>query len=401
MSEPTDGTARGSAPFLPPELSLRIIKESEEAPVCLVNQLSRGKLQCDGGFQNHTTVIYTRGEKQKDGTLSRGRLEALPMQHRCVAGVMRTSETPALPFDRSDDFSIELATHHLKKRTVVAEIGLDEDIANPVLNLDKHAFPPYYNPTDFLNVRYLGYTLLDKRFIATVPIEIGGDDNVRHLAGITINQTALTHRLRSADENLACEKIRHLMIRANKVTYDFIFARLVEINNDLAKVRSIYKWSSKLCGYRDELLLSSLRTKWELLSNLDTLCLDITGIRALHESPLLGVQIDKMARCLNLKTLILLGVPCMARYDCNIPNEEQETEQQETEQGEEAWVAYLEDNSTYKYEGTTISPTNWLYVFKDLVRPGGQIHFIEDIAPGSPHWPCPRARVEAIEDGLQ
>ncbi|PNP74490.1 hypothetical protein FNYG_12113 [Fusarium nygamai] len=396
MSQPTGGTARGSAPFLPPELSLRIIEESEEAPICLVNHLSRGKLRCDGGFQNHTTVIYTRGEKQRDGTLSRGRLEVLPMQHRCVAGVIRASDTPALPFDHSDDYSVELAISHLTKRTVVAEIGLDEDIANPVLNLDKHAFPPYYNPTDLINVRYLGYTLLDKQFIATVPIEIGGDDNVRNLAGITRNQTALTHRLRPADENLACEKIRHLMIRANKVSYNFIFARLLEINDDPDKVRSLYKWSSKLCAYRDELLLSSLRPKWELLKNLDTLCIDMTGITALHESPLLGAQIDKMACCLSLKTLILLGVTCLARYDCNILNEEQERVKEE-----EAWVAYLEDNSTHSYEGTTISPTNWLYVFKDLVRPGGQIHFIADIAPGSPYWPCSKARVEAIEDGLQ
>ncbi|KAF5574557.1 hypothetical protein FPANT_11710 [Fusarium pseudoanthophilum] len=396
MSQPTGGTTSGSVPFLPPELSLRIIEESEETPICLVNHLSKGWLKCDGGFQNHTTVIYTRGEKQRDGTMCRGKLEALPMQHRCIAGVIRPSETPALPFDRSDDYSIELAISHLTKRTVVAEIGLDEDIANPVLNLDKHAFPLYYYPTDFFNVRYLGYTLLDKQFLATVPIEIGGDDNVRHLAGITRDQTALTHRLRPADENLACEKIRHLMIRKNKVSYSFIFAKLNEIKDDLDKVRSLLQWSSKLCGYRDELLLASLRPKWELLNHLDTLCIDMTRIGAMHGSPLLGIQIDKMARCLNLKTLILLGVPCMARYDCNIPNEEQKIEKVE-----EAWVAYLEDNSTHSYEESIITPTNWLYVFKDLVRPGGQIHFIADIPPGLTYWPCPRVGVDAIEDGLQ
>ncbi|KAG5771835.1 hypothetical protein H9Q69_002609 [Fusarium xylarioides] len=396
MSQHTGSTAHGSVPFLPPELSLRIIEESEETSICLVNHLSRGKLRCDGGLQNYTTVIYTRGEKQRDGTLSRGRLEALPMQHRCVAGVIRASETPALPFDHSDDYSVELAISYLTKRTVVAELGLDEDIANPILNLDKHAFPPYYDSTNFLNVRYLGYTLLDKQFIATVPIEIGGDDNVRHLAGITRNQTALAHRLRPDDENLACEKIRHLMIRANKVSYNFIFGRLLEINNRLDSVRSLYKWSSKLCAYRDELVSSPLRPKWELLKNLDTLCIDMTGQMTLHESPLLGVQINKMARCLNLKTLILLGVPCLARYDCELENEEQERVK-----GEEAWVAYLEHNPNFIYEGTTLNPTNWLYVFKDLVRPGGQIHFIADIAPGSPYWPAPAARIEAIEECLQ
>ncbi|EWG55987.1 hypothetical protein FVEG_14085 [Fusarium verticillioides 7600] len=396
MSQPTDGTARGSVPFLPPELSLRIIEESEEAPICLVNHLSRGKLKCDGGFQDYTTVIYTRGEKQRDGTLSRGKLESLPMQHRCIAGVIRTSETPALPFDHSDGYSIELAISHLTKRTVVAELGMDEDIANPVLNLDKHAFMDYC-PLKFINARYLGCTLLDRQFIATVPIEIGGDDNIRQLAGITRgNQTALTHRLRPDDDNLACEKIRNLMIRTNTVSYNVILRNLLMINNQLDKVRSVYRWSSNLCAYRDELVSSPLRPKWELLKNVDTLCIDMTGLTALHEEPLLGVQINKMARCLNLKTLILLGVPCLARYEAEILNEEQEGET-----GEDSWVACLEDNPYFRYEGTTLTSTNWLYLFKDLVRPGGRIHFIADMPPGSPYWPSPNASVEAIEDGLQ
>ncbi|KAF5986589.1 hypothetical protein FCOIX_1403 [Fusarium coicis] len=396
MSQPTGGTARGSVPFLPPELSLRIIEESEEAPICLVNHLSRGKLKCDGGFQDYTTVIYTRGETQRDGIFSRGKLESLPMQHRCIAGVIRTSEIPALPFDHSDDYSIELAISHLTKPTVVAELGMDEDIATPVLNLDKHAFMDYC-PLKFINARYLGYTLLDSQFIATVPIEIGGDDNIRQLAGITRgNQTALTHRLRPDDDKLACEKIRNLMIRTNKVSYNVILRNLLMINHQLDKVRSVYRWSSNLCAYRDELVSSPLRPNWELLKNLDTLCIDMTGLTALHEEPLLGVQINKMARCLNLKTLILLGVPCLARYEAEILNEEQEGET-----GEDAWVACLEDNPYFRYEGTTLTSTNWLYLFKDLVRPGGRIHFIADMPPGSPYWPGPNVSVEAIEDGLQ
>lgn len=127
MPQPTGATPGQSKPFLPPELSLRIIEESEEDCICLVNHLSRGQLRCDGGFQNHTTVIYTRGEKQRDGSLSRGRLGALPMQHRCVAGVIRASDTPALQFDPLDGYSHELEISHLTKRTIVAELGLDED----------------------------------------------------------------------------------------------------------------------------------------------------------------------------------------------------------------------------------------------------------------------------------
>lgn len=49
MSQSTGDHPRRSLPFLPPELTLRIIEESEEASICLVNHLSKGHLLC-GGF---------------------------------------------------------------------------------------------------------------------------------------------------------------------------------------------------------------------------------------------------------------------------------------------------------------------------------------------------------------
>ncbi|KAF5648897.1 hypothetical protein F25303_4925 [Fusarium sp. NRRL 25303] len=393
MSQPTGATPGQSKPFLPPELSLRIIEESEEDCICLVNHLSRGQLRCDGGFQNHTTIIYTRGEKQRDGSLFRGRLEALPMQHRCVAGVIRASDTPALPFDPSDDYSHELEISHLAKCTIVAELGLDEDIASPVLNLDKHVFPPNYDPAIFINVRYIGYALLDRHFIATVPVEIGGDEDIRHLAGITREQTALTRRLHPDDEKLACQKIKHLMIRENNVSAGDIRYALNLLHGDLATVREINRWSYYLKGYREELRTSPLIPKWELLQNLETLCIDMTQQMKHQRAPLFGLQINKMARYLNLKTLILLGVPCLVRYDIQTPDSKGG--------GEEAWIAYLEDNHEFKWEAAQIKPINWLYLFKDLVRPGGQIHFIADRAPNTPYWPGSRRRIEVFEDGLQ
>ncbi|RKL43459.1 hypothetical protein BFJ72_g4283 [Fusarium proliferatum] len=393
MPQPTGATPGQSKPFLPPELSLRIIEESEEDCICLVNHLSRGQLRCDGGFQNHTTVIYTRGEKQRDGSLSRGRLEALPMQHRCVAGVIRASDTPALQFDPSDGYSHELEISHLTKRTIVAELGLDEDIANPVLNLDIHAFPPNYDPAIFINVRYIGYDLLDRHFIATVPVEIGGDEDIRHLLGITREQTALTRRLHPDDEKLACQKIKHLMIRENNVSAGDIRYAFNLLHGDLVTVREINRWSYYLNGYRQELRTSPLIPKWELLQNLETLCIDMTQQMTHQRAPLFGIQINKMARYLNLKTLILLGVPCLVRYDIETPDSKGG--------GEEAWVAYLEDNHEFKWEAAQIRPINWLYLFKDLVRPGGQIYFIADRALNTPYWPGPRGRVEVFEDGLQ
>lgn len=393
MSQATGATPGQSKPFLPPEISLRIIEESEEDCICLVNHLSRGKLRCDGGFQNHTTVIYTRGEKKRDGLLSRGRLEALPMQHRCVAGVIRASDTPALPLDPSDDYSIELEISHLTKRTIVAEIGLDEDIANPVLNLDKHAFPPRYDPAIFINIRYVGHALLNRHFIATVPIEIGGDEGIRQLAGITMRQTALARRLRPDDGKLACQMIKHLMIRESNLSIGYIMYALARLQDDLVTVRDINRWKFYLNMYQEELRMSPLIPKWELLQNLETLCIDMTQQMVHNGAPLFGFQINKMARYLNLKTLILLGVPCLVRYDILTPDGKGA--------GEEAWVAYLEDNDEFKWEAAQIKPTNWLYIFKDLVRPGGQIHFIADQAPNTLYWPGPRARVEVFEDGLQ
>ncbi|KAF5595159.1 uncharacterized protein FSUBG_9216 [Fusarium subglutinans] len=392
MSQSTGATPRRSIPFLPPELSLRIIQESEETPVCLVNHLSRGMLQCDGGLQDHTTVIYTRGEKQTDGALSRGRLEALPMQHRCVAGLIRPADTPALPFDPSDDYSLELEISHLTKRTVVAELGLDEDIANPVLNLDKHALPPYYDPHKFINIRYVGYDLLNRHFIATVPIEIGGDDDIRPLTGITRNQSALTHRLRPDDEKLACEKMKHLMIRESNLSEGHVLDTLTQLADNLVTVQDVNRWSAHLIIYRDVLRSSPLHPRWELLTNLETLCIDMTQQMMHHKSPLMGVQINKMARHLNLKTLILLGTPCRARFDYMTPN---------GEAGEEAWVTYLENNLDLGYDATHGRAINYLFLFKNLVRPGGQIHFIADRAPGTAYWPGPNAGVGIMAEGLQ
>ncbi|KAF4958369.1 hypothetical protein FGADI_2535 [Fusarium gaditjirri] len=397
MSQPAGDTSRRNVPFLPPELSLRIIEESEEASLCLVNHLSKGKLLCDG-FQNHTTVIYTRGEKQKDGSLSRGRLETLPMQHRCVTGVIRVSDTPVLPFDRSDDYSVELEISHLTKRTVVAELGMDRDIATPVLNLDKHAYPPHYDPYRLFGVYYLGYALLDRQFIATLPVEIGGGE-ARDLLGITRNQTALTRRLRPDDEKLACEKIKHLMIRENSLSDGDINEILHQLKDDLVTVRNIHRWSAYVLRHRYELQCSPLCPKWELLKGLETLCIDMTAVMEHPIPPLMGIKIKQMARCLNLKTLILLGVPCLARYDFQTPNGEKEGEEEEN--GQEAWVAYLEDNIYFRFEGIRRETLNYLYLFKDLVRPGGQIHFISDEAPCTPYWPGPDARVEPIEEGLQ
>ncbi|EXL71110.1 hypothetical protein FOPG_13149 [Fusarium oxysporum f. sp. conglutinans race 2 54008] len=84
MSQSTGDHPRRSLPFLPPELTLRIIEESEEA-------------------SEHTTVIYPRSDRKEDGTFTRGKFEVLPMQHRCVAGVIQASDTPALPFDPRED----------------------------------------------------------------------------------------------------------------------------------------------------------------------------------------------------------------------------------------------------------------------------------------------------------
>ncbi|KAH7236722.1 uncharacterized protein BKA55DRAFT_543369 [Fusarium redolens] len=372
MSQLAGDTPRRTVPLLPPELTLRIIEESEEAP-------------------EHTTVIYTRGDRKEDGTFTRGKLEVLPMQHRCVAGVIQASDTPALPFDPLDDYSVELQNSHFTKRTVVADLGLDENIVEYLLNLDKNALPPYYHPYKLLNFRYAGYAFLDRRFIETIPIVIDGEQ-VRDLAGITMNQTALTHRLRPDDEKLACEKIKHLMIRCKSFTPSDLSEILKELKSGLVTATDENKWSKWLRGYRLNIMGAALCPKWELLTNLETLCLDMTGTVDKGNSVQLGLQTKKMARHLNLKTLILLGVPCLARYDFQNPN---------GKEGEESWISYLEDKSTF-ISDVGVQTLNYLYLFKDVMRPGGQIHFIAKMSPGTAYWPGPYWYfVVPLTEGLQ
>lgn len=180
------------------------------------------------------------------------------------------------------------------------------------------------------------------------------------------------------------------MIRGKSFTPRDLSGILKELKSCLVTATDENKWSKWLRGYRLNLMGSALCPKWELLTNLETLCLDMTGTVDKGNSVLLGLRTRETACHLNLKTLILLGVPCLARYDFETPN---------GEEGEESWLCYLENKSTF-ISNLGVQTLNYLYLFKGLMRPGGQIHFIAQLPPGTAYWPNFRD-VVVLTDGLQ
>ncbi|KAF4336114.1 hypothetical protein FBEOM_10050 [Fusarium beomiforme] len=353
------------------------ITESEEVPVCL---------------QNYILVIYTHGEENEDQTFSRGRLEALPLQHRCIFGTIQNPNNPVLPLNLSDEDEMEgdIGINPV----VVVDLGLDDDIAEQMLTLDRNIHPPYSAPYELLSFEASGYSFMDRRVFEAVPLMTDAE-NLLQLAGIAPEtEIALTRRSPPSDEELACSRIKHLVIRRKDLRHRDFNAIMAKLEAGIRNEADLPLWREYLTNYCYSLLGAGLCLEWDLLQNLETLVLDLTGQLGREYMDWLEQQASWMSEYLNLKTLILVGMPCLARYDVKHSN---------GRSGEEFWVSYLEDIPgvpvpTPAGDGLAVI---FLSFFKDLMRPGGQIHFLDHLEPGDYLWPGPVDEIEEINDGLQ
>ncbi|KAM0544800.1 hypothetical protein ACHAPJ_011627 [Fusarium lateritium] len=360
-------------PYLPPEILIRIVAETEEFCCCLIHMLTKGKLKCEG-FQDWTTVIYTRGVPNGDGTFTRGSIEALPLHHRCVFGTFQSHS--ALPHNPSDSFSVELKGWHVTKRDLVFDFGLKDDVVGELVRLERQLREcPILTMSELIREPDYKYFFLDQGILDTIPIT--SDPNHPEGSG-TVNSGAYTHRLRQNDSHLVCQKIRHLILRATpKTGDDFIVIGNALLNQIEHLSVDAYRILQSLYLNQELAMLGMLDLEWALLQNLDTLCLDLTSLEVVLDFEELRPKFVQMGQHLHLKTLILLGVPCLAKFN---------------DLGEEAWVTKLEDqdycipdpdpaifSSDYK--------PGMISVLKQCLRPGGQIHFIADLKPGEPYWP--------------
>ncbi|KAM0245216.1 hypothetical protein ACHAP5_005614 [Fusarium lateritium] len=356
-----------NTPYLPPEILVPIIASSEEKQVCLVNLLSKGSLKCEEQH-SHTTVIYIRGELGQDGKYARGSIEALPLRHRCVYGTVRENDEPALPFNQADDLSVELQRWHLTNRVVVMDVAREEDIRGEAQRTKEEYRAEPWLP-DLHDVARLvasstqaKLNFWDKRIFDTIPL--ANHDESGNI-GLEVDNGAYVNRLRPGDNHLACEKIRHLMIRpfftSTDKGYDIIEDQLQgQLKNYFRELMLLNALELNYYGAMDFMF----RLDWHLLKNLEVLCLDVTSVDINQRYSKFETSFVEMGRHLNLKTLILLGASCVARYD---------------DKGKEAWVAALEDDA--HVEGD--AGLSLISLLKETLRPGGQIHCIDYLGPNN------------------
>ncbi|KAF4999346.1 hypothetical protein FGRMN_2487 [Fusarium graminum] len=253
-------------PCLPPEISVRIVAESEETQCCLINLLSRGFYQCQG-YQEYATVIYTRGDRDEDGAFTRGSLEVLQMHHRCVYGTTRAHNEPLIPFNPADKLSVEL---ELADDFFIEILRIDRLVCN-----NRRPFPSK-KVVGLIRSREYSLSLTDKKVSDIIPFvdEDGRDGTVPRT-----NRGAYFDRWQPEDPQLACEKIRHLMIRRDHGLFtesqDYIWDELEEREMTYERRKEIcdaVSWNS-FCA-----IDATLYLEWSLLMNLEVLCLDLTGV---------------------------------------------------------------------------------------------------------------------------
>ncbi|KAF9772103.1 hypothetical protein IL306_010217 [Fusarium sp. DS 682] len=276
-------------------------------------------------------------------------------------------------------------------RMVVVDLGLDEDIAEQLLTMDRNIHPPYSAPYRLLSLEASGFAFMDRRVTETVPLLIDSA-NIQQLAGIPVTETALTRRFPPDDQELVCERIKHLMIRLKHFDQAKFDAIMSKLEAGISNVADLPFWETCLARYYYHLLGAGLYLEWDLLQNLETLCIDMNGKIQGGFLHWLETRVSEMSEYLNLKTLILVGIPCLARYD--VPHSNGGS-------GEEFWVSYLEEEWEIPEPGTDELDVNYLVMFKWLMRPGGQIHFVEHLGPGGSYWPGPVNGIVELDDGLQ
>ncbi|KAF5006285.1 hypothetical protein FDECE_7331 [Fusarium decemcellulare] len=377
-AEPSITHGAGNIPHLPNEIILQILKFATEDSKCLVHELSRGETPCEG-LGDHSTVIYTRGYPNRNGEYSRGTIEVLPLQHRCLtsAPIKNDQDIQSIAVDPS--WEEELYRHRLRNQVHVYDRDWRPDLRDVALEVARN-IDPSANRLDQVQE---GLMVLDTRILDDIPFPT---DIFGGIVGP--NARAWAKKVNEDDTELECQHLQHLMMRTPRS--DRWAAYHQALMPELADMFApLFPFEIRLGCLRnyDKELLSTLDLEWPLFSNLETLHLNLYGLRADDIYHRLQPLFQKMALHLRLETLVLFGVPCKMDYRNG---------------GDEVWVAKLEDREIIDDEtdmfGDPVEFPSQINILKHCLRPGGQIHFIYDAAPWSSFWDGPDDDVFALED---
>jgi hypothetical protein len=214
------------------------------------------------------------------------------------------------------------------------------------------------------------------------------------------NARALSARL---DDGvlLECQHIRHVMFKGPKMPpwgialMEFLVGEhALRIDEDLTEVLH----TARFMIHRQ--MLDTLKLRWDLLTNLESLFLDFSTldfVESVGPRHLTNI-FRKMGKHLQLKLLVVKGLPMKLRF--TEPSSEQsngwfDTELQHVDP-EDTLESLLKDKTIddwirfYETQKSVFGQPSYIHFIKDCLRPGGKLHVIDDVRPGTWEWPGPR-----------
>lgn len=380
----------GRAASLPSELVLEAINLSRDEHPCLIKTM--GADQHCGGFQGASTAIYTRGYPDRDGVYSVGKLELLPVQHRCVhvAPVANTRVSRRFfgePEMKSWDE--QLWRGHLHRRVQVFDRNFRDEILGEVDISDSRGSGTHmamYAPN-----------------LGMLPFRAGS------FYWRLFRMEAW--RYRGDDGLLDCQRIKHIMFRGPDVTP--AHATII----DLMTVDDITDddlfWYACL-GLPLRQMADMLKMDWGLLDNLESLFVDFSTFRFLDNTSIDVVArvFHAMGKHLKLKLIVVKGLPMKMRF----------TDDYFEDLDEEALLPWnytsdpvdpkdtaesLRANKTmddwvraYESQETVFFRVSFLHYIKDCLQPGGKLHMIFEAEPDTWEWPGPANYDDWIDDDI-
>ncbi|KAK7415484.1 hypothetical protein QQX98_005837 [Neonectria punicea] len=364
---------------LPPEIILKILNMAIETPRCLVRELSN-VYHCEG-FQEETTVIYTRGHPDEKGRFSRGQIEYLPVQHRCIYDAPVADQVPRNLL-RDDSWDNEIWRHHIRTCLQVFERKWRPDAVHELI-VDGIAGGP---------VPLLEVTESD--IFERIPFQ----RSVLFGNKLDANSRPYTAILKPEDPLLECAHMRHLMIKGRwGTTDDDIYKNVLKDTNfglDSAKMFLVARAIETNLRFHVE---HALLVDWSMMVNLETLFLDLTSVEHHYRLDEQAKLFREMGKHLNLKTFVVAGLFVEMDVEWVLFDDPDSGahEDMSNEELTRIWVGMLEDRPMID------SFRNCIYFFKECLRPGGQLHLIFEAEVGTFRWPLPTYEIEALDSDLE
>ncbi|KAK7426168.1 hypothetical protein QQZ08_007334 [Neonectria magnoliae] len=351
---------------LPPEIILKILNMAIETPRCLVRELSNA-YHCEG-FQEETTVIYTRGYPDEKGRFGRGQIEYLPVQHRCIYDAPVADQIPR-GFLRDDSWDNEIWRHHIRTCLQVFERKRRPDAVHELIAdgtwTEGAPLIAVIESDIFERIPFYGSSLLfANEFYA--------------------NTRPYTTRLKPDDPLLECAHMRHLMIKGRwGRSSDEIEENALKDTNlglDAAERRLVARAIETNLRFHTE---HALLVDWSMMLNLETLFLDLTSMDLHLRRDEQAKLFREMGKHLNLKTFVVAGPSVEMDVEWVLFDDPDSGahEDMSNEELTRIWVGMLED------EPTIDRCRNYIHFFKECLRPGGQLHLIFDAEVGTYEWP--------------